>query len=219
MVDIYLPAMGAFKDDVQTMASLLRDTVPSEYGIGLDIIGKPKHFKGKGIDTIVDNLLDLPRNVKLAIHGFSGGDVYEDGAADMRTKKGQELLKTYLDIAKAVNADYVHVHSAAGYKNLHRLSSTERERAHNEIISNFLSLSGLFPRQISLGLENLPSPSMGDAEVNPQKIWRDHVDCLDDCLYIVKDIPHGFITFDTCHYACNQTGGNVGSLVMASTLR
>jgi|GEM_PF-4369952 len=204
---IVLPTMAVDKEDVNIMLGLLERLVGGRYEIGLEIIGKPVHFQEEGyLKQIGDNIRSVAQGAFLVIHGFSGIQVYESGIADMRTEIGRALLITYLELAKDIGANYIHIHSSAGYKG-DRLSrkSILKVEAMDKIRVNMISASGLVEAGCPVGIENLPTPSMGDVEKDPHKIWRDCVDSLEDCIYIVRGTDLK-ITLDTCHYAINQKG-------------
>lgn len=203
MATILLPTMAAFKGDIETMFSLLEKTVPQQYKIGLEIIGKPSHFIGEyaeeNLNKIKNNLEEIAKGAQIVVHGFSGLDIYETGSADMRTEQGRALLKTYLKLAQDIGAGYVHVHSAAGYRG----ESNERakQKAKEQIRKNMLGIIRETRVTLNVGIENLPCPSMGDVETDPEKIWKDHVESLEDCLSVVQGTDLK-VTLDTCHYAC-----------------
>ena len=204
---IVLPTMAVDRKDVNIMMGILERLVGSRHEIGLEIIGEPVHFqKEKYLKKIRDNIRSIAEGAFLVVHGFSGPQVYESGIADMRTETGRALLIIYLELAKDIGANYVHIHSSAGYKGdrLSRESSLKME-AMDKVRANMLSASGLVKAGCSVGIENLPTPSMGDVEKDPHKIWRDCVDSLEDCIYIVRGTDLK-ITLDTCHYAINQKG-------------
>jgi len=199
MTTIWLPAMGVFKKDVETMVSLLQRTVPKSYEIGLDIIGKTEHFQeAEYLERIAENLKALSAvGVHLSVHGFSGLDVYESGLGDMRNVAGKRLLLTYLRLAADINAEYVHVHSGAGYK---VSLPVEKKQEHLlKVRQHLINCVVSYPR-IKVGIENLPSPSAGDLETDPDKVWRDCVDNLESCLLVVADTGLK-VTLDTCHLA------------------
>lgn len=213
MAKIFLPTMAAFNADVETMYSLLKRTVGgSGHEIGLEIIGLAKHFFGEESDEwlgkIVANINALGA-INLTVHGFSGLDVYTSGAADMRTKKN--LLKKYLYLAEAAGANYVHVHSGVGYKG--KIQSNDSFLG--QIRNNLLSVTS--GQTIKVGIENLPSPSTGDLETDPKKIWRDYVESLEDCLTIVRGTDLK-VTLDTCHYACGLSDNQIDLVAAAEQL-
>ncbi|MCK5149964.1 sugar phosphate isomerase/epimerase [Candidatus Pacearchaeota archaeon] len=210
MVTILMPTMAAFRGDVETVLSILEKKVGNQNQIGLEIIGKADHFKNpEHLEKIVTNINELAKGAYISVHGFSGIDVYESGLADMRTEaSGGKLIDTYMDIAKKTNAKYVHVHSAAGYQGLKNKPKNLVEE-QQKIRRTLLSRMG--DETISLGIENLPSPSAGDFKKymeSPKEMWCDCVETIDDCLNIVKDSDLK-ITLDTCHYACRIPKENI----------
>ncbi|MFH1593026.1 MAG: TIM barrel protein [Candidatus Woesearchaeota archaeon] len=209
MARIFLPTMAAFREDVEIMMGLLEKTVgTSEHEFGLEVIGKHSHFVGaeaaENLGKIQENLMQIARGAHLSVHGFSGIDCYETGSADMRTENGLNLLQTYLRLAQDIRAGYVHIHSAAGYRG-DNLSLAEKRRALTQIKQNMLLAQEQSRATCKIGIENPPCPSMGDVETNPEQIWRDHVESLEDCLDIVRETDLK-VTLDTCHYACGKKG-------------
>lgn len=204
MLKIIVPTMAANSKDVELMLYLLERTVPKNYEIGLEIIGKADHFKKpEDMAKIVENITKLAKGAYLSVHGFSGLAVYESGLADMtKEESGGKLLDAYSDIADKTRANYVHVHSGAGYKGINN-APKDRKGELNKIRNILLSRASR--SKIPIGIENLPSPSMGDMETDPVQIWCDTVASIDDCLDIVKD-SNLKITFDTCHYASDKEG-------------
>lgn len=196
--------MAAKSKDVELMLNLLEKTVPKKYESGLEIIGKADHFKNpEEIAKIVENITGLAKGAYLSVHGFSGLEVYESGLADMREEKsGGKLLDTYLDIADKIGANYIHIHSGAGYKGINKALKDKKEELNK--IRNIL-LSRASKSKVPIGIENLPSPSMGDVEKDHDQIWCDGVESIDDCLEIVEG-TNLKVTFDTCHYASDKEG-------------
>jgi sugar phosphate isomerase/epimerase len=204
MVKIFVPTMAAFKGDIQTMMDLLDSTVGKRYEVGLEVIGKPEHFQGtEYFDKIRENLKSVANGVPRVVHGFSGLQVYESGMADMRTLEGRRLLKTYLGLAREIGADYVHVHSGAGYRRIG--TCKEKGMELNKVRLNLLGCLKESNATCQIGIENLPAPSMGDVEKNPEKIWCDCVESVEDLLYVIQGTKLK-ATFDTCHHAANREG-------------
>lgn len=205
MLKIILPTTAAYKDDFERMLGLLERTVDKEYEIGLEIKGKPEHFQEERyLDQIKENIISVAKGVYLVIHGFSGIEVYESGIGDMRSDEGRKYLEVLLRLGEDTGADYVHVHGGAGYRGA-ELSSQEKREGLDNIRENILSCKNDLDIKYPLGIENLPNPSMGDYPFGSEDIWRDCVDSIDDCLYIVEGTELK-VTFDTCHYAANKIG-------------
>ena len=203
MVKILLPTMAAYMGDVKTQLGLLEKTVRGKYEIGLEIVGKPEHFQEeRHLRKIRDNIRSVAKGAYVVIHGFSGLQVYESGLSDMRTSKGRKLLETYLKLGRAVDASYVHVHGGAGYKG-RTLTLHEKRVELNKVRENLLYCKRKLSTEFQLGVETLPSPSMGDVEMDPKKVWHDHCESLVDCLAIV-DGTELKVTFDTCHYGADK---------------
>lgn len=205
MVTILLPTMAAFKDDAQTMFDLLESTAgKAGYDIGLEVMGKPEHFQNKEhISEVIENMNSVAGGAHNVVHGFSGLNVYETGMCDMGTGVGKKLLRTYLQIAKAIDAKYVHVHSAAGYRGVEN-KPDDKSKTLKVIRGNLLDCMNEFDG-IKVGIENLPWPSMGDVFKDPVTMWCDYVDSLEDCMSVVKGTKLG-VTMDTCHYALDKKG-------------
>ncbi len=209
MIKILLPTMAAFRDDVETMFSLLEKKVnPAKYQIGLEVIGKHKHFYGQesteALEKIKKNITSVAKGSYIVVHGFSGLPVYTEGVADMRTDVGRELLETYLRLGESIGAAYVHVHTAAGYRGTEKSVSEKRAEAEKVKQNMFLAVRNT-DSKIPVGIENLPTPSTGDLILEPDKIFRDCVETLEECCKVVKDTEFK-ITLDTCHYAAGKAG-------------
>jgi len=199
MTRIFLPTMAAKKSDIEGMLRLLERTAGKD--IGLEIIGVAGHFQdGEVVKEIISNVNSVAKGVPTIVHGFSGLDVYKLGTADMRTDAGKGTLNTYLDIAKHVGSHYVHVHGAAGYKGKQK-TREEKIPELRAIRRNLLSC--LQNATCPIGIENLPTPSAGDYDANPETVWRDCAESIGDCLEVV-DGTNLRITFDTCHYATDR---------------
>ncbi|OGJ13349.1 hypothetical protein A3K82_00430 [Candidatus Pacearchaeota archaeon RBG_19FT_COMBO_34_9] len=205
MNTIYVPTFPAFRGDVETMFSLLKEEVlkkyPGKFGIGLEIGGKPEHFTNQeSLEKIVKNIKEVAGGAKTIVHGFSGLAIYTEGIADMSKDVGKNLLATYVDLAKKLKSNYVHVHGAIGY---HGIKTPEdKPEVLNKVRKNLLW--GLENSEgISIGIENLPTPSAYDFDSNPETVWSDYVEGIEDCMKIVKDTPLK-ITFDTAHYGINE---------------
>ncbi len=202
MVKILLPTMAAFKGDVETMFGLLERTVGRRHQIGLEIIGKLEHFQNEeSLGKMKDNLCAVAKGAHLVVHGFSGLAVYENGVGDMRNENGVRLLENYLRVGEDVGAKYVHVHSGAGYKGT--ISERARQEGLDKVKHNLVECGR--KTSIPIGIENLPDPLMGDIEKDPEKMWLDCVESIEDCLHVVSGTSVG-VTLDTCHYACNRKG-------------
>ncbi len=219
MVKILLPVMAAFKDDVETMFSLLERTVGNKHEIGVELIGKHEHFHGpekeEFLERIVENINSIAEGSYIVVHGFSGLPVYREGIADMRTDVGKELLSTYLLLGEKVKAPYIHVHTAAGYRGEEK-SPEEKEKAAIEIQQNLMRTymghgdtvrrcNAQYNHEMMVGIENLPTPSTGDLVLSPNDVFRDYVETLEECCKVVKSTTFK-ITLDTCHYAADKEG-------------
>lgn len=211
-----MPTMAAKRNDVETVLSVLEREVGKEHKIGLEIIGLARHFQNpESIAEIVKNINELAKGAYVSVHGFSGMAVYESGLADMRSEEsGGKLLDIYLDIANKTNAQYVHVHSGAGYKGI--TNAPKNKSADLQKIKNVM-LARANKTSIPVGIENLPAPSMGDMEKDPDQIWCDEVESIDDCLDVVKG-TNMKVTFDTCHHACGLNGQNIDVVEPAMNL-
>jgi len=205
MVKILLPTMAVYKEDVEVMLGLLERMAGGRVDVGLEIIGEPEHFQSEEhLNRIKENIISLAEGAYLVVHGFSGIEVYESGLADMRTVKGKELLETYLKLGGDIGAAYVHVHGGAAYRGK-ELHFQEKEKDLEKVRKNLLDSKCRLDVKCKLGIENLPTPSVGDLNKDPKKVWRDCVESISDCLYVVggTDLK---VTFDTCHYAAGRTG-------------
>ncbi len=203
MVKIILPTMAAYKEDLEIMLNLLERTVKGKHDIGLEIKGKPEHFlEQRYLDSIRENMAGVPQEVYRVVHGFSGIEVYESGIGDLSNDKGRAHLETLVRLGKDVGAYYINVHGGAGYqgkplhvKRIERLLSIRR---------NMLECMEALVAGCELGIELLPSPSMGDMEKDPEKVLHDCAESAIDCLYVAaRNIK---ITLDTAHYAANRKG-------------
>lgn len=203
MATIYLPTMAAFRGDVETTFGVLEKALKgTKHKPGLEVIGKADHFQSQEtMAKIVQNIKEVSGNNSVVIHGFSGPAVYESGFGDMRTQSGSELLASYAKLADELNAKYVHVHSGAGHKG----KNYSRQQLSKDISDVRKILLPFSSKKFILGIENLPSPSMGDVKTNPDEVDRDCTETLEDCLELVNGTRMG-ITFDTCHYACGRKG-------------
>ncbi len=200
MIKIVLPTMAVNIHDIKTRVDLLERMVGSQYEPGLEIIGLPEHFqKPEYLKQIKENISSVAKGLYLSVHGFAGLQVYESGLADMSTAKGRELLNTYVALAGDIGAQYVHVHGGAGYKG--QCSTDKKFLILNRIKENLLAV--VAKTDCKIGIENLPSPSMGDLTTDPDEVWRDYLESLDDCRLVIKETELK-ITFDTCHYAASQ---------------
>lgn len=213
MVKIFLPTMAANINDVRTMMDLLEKTVAGKYPIGLEIIGKPEHFqKEEYLNQIKENMMSF--SGEIVVHGFSFIQVYESGLANMSTKVGKQLLDTYVALADDIGATYVHVHGGAGYKI--SISDKQSREELEKIRNNLLSV---FRTDIKIGVENVPTPSMGDVEKNPTEVWHDCLESLSDCLIVVHNTGLK-ITYDTCHYAAGlQEDGEIDLITPLEDLK
>ena len=210
MQTIYLPTFAAKKGDVQTMYDLLQREVLDRHGdrfdIGLEIIGAADHFTdGATLDAMIKNVHGVAGDVKTVVHGFSGLDVYTKGIADMGKAVGRELLATYRALAERLGSGYVHVHGAAGYRGCE--APADKIKILERIRENMLNVWG-GDRSIAVGIENLPLPSACDFDENPETVWSDCVEGVEDCLEVVGDTGLK-VTFDTAHYGINGKAGKM----------
>ena len=205
---IYLPTFAAKKEDVQRQLAILQEEVlqkhPSTFDIGLEIGGLPKHFQqGEHLEAIVDNTKSVAAGVKTIVHGFAGLAVYTEGISDMSNDEvGPKLLKTYIDLAKKLGSNYVHVHGSAGFQGIKPLADKfdRLEKIRRNLINGMINSEG-----IPIGLENLPVPSCCDFYTDPKEVWSDCAQQPEDVQTVIQGTPLKF-TFDTAHYGINKPG-------------
>lgn len=155
--------MAAARFDVLTMVGLLEKTVPKNYEIGLEIIGKPAHFSQQMfLDQIMENIYKfLAEGIHTVVHGFSGLAVYTEGIADMRTTAGVNLLTTYIMLDHEIDAEYIHVHSGTEYRSSGNITNDEKDKNLTILRTNLVETQSDSSPCDNIGIENLPSPSMG----------------------------------------------------------
>ncbi len=206
MQTIYLPTFAANRNDVGTVLSILEKDVleshPGEFNIGLEIYGKMAHFQEEEVlAEMAENIKSVAGDIRTIVHGIVG-DIYTGEIADISKENGRVLLMAYINLAKKLGSVYVHTHGGIGYRGLKTPVDKPEvlDKARATLLEGLKASGG-----IPIGIENIPSPSCHDLEINPEKVWSDYVEGIDDCMQVVGDTPLK-ITFDTCHYGASRDG-------------
>ncbi len=224
MATIMVPVMAAFEDDLKTNLRLLEEVVAQKgHEIGLEVIGKPKHFlEQERREKMVDNLRRYAQGLRIVSHQWSGNVIYDPSPdnpafSDLTTERGRNVLECGVGFAQEVigagivpDDQEVYVHTHGGELYFGEVSEEELEEGRTLIRQNLLQMAGRNPR-IRIGLENLPEyPNSDDPELieSPEKVGR----TVFETLQHYRDAVEGTdlrLTFDAAHFAYDLPEGKV----------